>query len=163
MTQTIMLKKCSKCGKDYKDDGKKSSMCPEDRSAMGRRSKRKGSSNELRFAKKLQAEFDRHELKYRVRRTPRSGSIHEFEPSDLLWSGLPSGSAFNRHFELKNSHSWAIEDWFAKAQELETERGSNRKPTLVIRKPNSSQSYVVIDEDDFIKILIENEVLKKNE
>lgn len=151
---------CSKCTKEYIEDGKRSSMCPGCRSAMGRRSKRKGSANELRFAKKLQDQFDKHELKYRVRRTPRSGSIHDFEPSDLLWSNLPNDSVFKRHFELKNSNSWAIEDWYEKAEQIEKEQGTNRLITLVIRKPNSSQAYVVIDEDDYIKTLLELEILK---
>jgi len=155
-----MIKICSKCGKEYKDDGKKSSMCPEDRSRLGRSSKRKGSANELRFAKKLQAQFDKYGLNYKVRRTPRSGSIHSFEPADLLFSNLPNDSVFKRHFELKNSATWAIEDWYEKAIEVEKEFGANRPPTLVIRKPNSSQAYVVVDEDDYIKILIELEILK---
>lgn len=151
---------CSKCTKEYIDDGKKSSMCPECRSAMGRRSKRKGSANELRFAKKLQDQFDKYDLPYKVRRTPRSGAIHEFEPADLMFQGLTGDSVFKRHFELKNSSSWSIEDWFQKAIEVEKERGTNRQPTLVIRKPNSFQSYVVVDEDDYIKLLIENELFK---
>ena len=151
---------CNKCQNEYVDDGKQSKMCPECRSAQGRRSKRKGSANELRFAKKLQEQFDKHGLKYKVRRTPRSGSIHEFEPSDLLWSNLPNDSVFKRHFELKNSNSWSIEDWFEKAKQIETEQGTNRQPTLVIRKPNSQQSYVVVDEDDYIKMLVELEILK---
>lgn len=151
---------CSRCTKEYEDDGKKSSMCPSCRSAMGRRSKRKGSANELRFAKKLQAQLEKHGFKYKVRRTPRSGSIHDFEPSDLLWSNLPSDSVFKRHFELKNSSSWSIEDWFEKAKQIEIEQGTNRPPTIVIRKPNSQQSYVVVDEDDYINMLIELEILK---
>lgn len=151
---------CSKCTKEYIDDGKKSSMCADCRSAMGRRSKRKGSANELRFAKKLQEQFDKYGLKYRVRRTPRSGAIHEFEPADLMFSGIPNNSVFRRHFELKNSGSWSIEDWYQKASAVEIEYGTNRMPTLVIRKPNSSQAYVVVDEDDYIKTLIELELLK---
>lgn len=154
------MKVCSKCSKEYVDDGKKSTMCPECRSAMGRRSKRKGSANELRFSKKLQEHFDKHGLKYRVRRTPRSGAIHEFEPADLMFSNLPSNSIFKRHFELKNVANWSIEDWYHKAVDVEKERGTNRSVVLIIRKPNSSQAYVVVDEDDFIKILIENEILK---
>lgn len=151
---------CSKCTKEYVDDNKRSSMCPSCRSAMGRRSKRKGSANELRFAKKLQEQFDKYGLKYRVRRTPRSGAIHEFEPADLMFSGIPNDSVFKRHFELKNSANWSIEDWYSKAKEIEIERGTNRLPTLVIRKPNSSQAFVVVDEDDYIKLLIQLELLK---
>lgn len=154
------MKICSICAKEFIDDGKQSKMCFECRSAMGKRNKRKGASNELRFAHKLQSQFDKYELKYRVRRTPRSGSIHEFEPSDLLWSNLPQDSVFKRHFELKNSASWAIEDWFAKALRIEAEQGTYRPPTLVIRKPSSQQAFVVVDEDDYIKTLLELEILK---
>lgn len=155
-----MIRTCSQCQNTY-DDNKKSSMCPDCRSKMGRRSKRKGSANELRFAKKLQEQFDKHGLRYRVRRTPRSGAIHEFEPADLMFSGLPPDSVFKRHFELKNSASWSIEDWYEKAIEVEKERDTHRLITLIIRKPNSSQAYAVIDEDDLIKLLLENELLKK--
>lgn len=151
---------CSKCTIEYKDDKKQSSMCPECRSKMGKNSKRKGANNERRFSNKLQIQFDKYGLKYRVRRTPRSGAIHEFEPADLMFSNLPNDSVFKRHFELKNSSSWAIEDWYEKAKEIETERGTNRPATLIIRKPNSSQAYVVVDEDDYIRMLIELELLK---
>ena len=153
--------KCSKCTKEYEDDKKHSTMCPGCRSAMGKRSKRKGSANELRFSKKLQQRFEKYNLEnYRVRRTPRSGAIHEFEPADLMFSGLPENSDFNRHWELKNSTSWSIEDWYQKAKEIEIERGTNRPIVLSIRKPNSSQAYVIVDEDDYIKTLIELEILK---
>ena len=144
---------CSKCEKVY-TDLKKSSMCSECRSKMGRRSKRKGAKNELRFAKKLQILFDKYGLGYIVRRTPRSGAIHEFEPSDLMFQRLPENSEFNRHFELKNSANWSIEEWFKKGEDIEREKGTNRPVTLVIRKPNSTQSFIVVDENDFIKLLI---------
>lgn len=156
-----MKRICKGCSKEYTPRHDRDYRCIECYSKNGSKSKRKGSANELRFAHKLQEQFDKHGLKYMVRRTPRSGAIHEFEPADLMFSGLPSDSIFKRHFELKNSASWSIEDWYGKAKEIEKERETNRLITLVIRKPNSSQAYVIVDEDDFIKLLIENEILKK--
>ena len=157
--ENITARICKDCGGTYTDE-KKSTMCPTCRTKKGKRSRRKGNSNELRFAKKLQALFDKYELNYKVGRTPRSGAIHALEPADILFTKLPNESVFNRHWELKNTVQWTIEDWFKKAEDIEIDRESNRPVTLNIRKPNASKSYIVIDEDDYLKTLIELELLK---
>ena len=145
---------CSKCGKEF-SDGKKSTMCPDCRSKMGKRNKRKGNANELRFAKYLQKQFDKYGLKYRARRTPRSGAIHEFEPADIMLSGMKQGSIFKKiHFENKNTAQWAIEEWFKKVLDQEEENGTNREPALIIRKPNSVEEYAVISMEFLVHLLV---------
>ena len=153
---------CSKCDKKF-DDGKKSTLCPECRSRLGRASKRKGAANELRYAKKLQELFDKYELGYKVRRTPRSGSIHDLEPSDLLFIGLPKSSMFQAHWELKNSGAWEIEKWFAEAKRKEEENQRYRPPILVIRHPNSQQEFMIMDSEFGAKLLLDLEILNQND
>lgn len=150
-----------RCGNIY-DDGKQSTLCPSCRSKLGRANKRKGSANELRFSKTLQELFDKFDLKYKARRTPRSGAIHEFEPADIMLSGLPSWSIFKKvHFENKNSEQWSIRDWFEKALEQEKESGLLREPVLIIRKPNSSDEYAVVSSDFLSRLLVMYDVLTK--
>ena len=115
--EKVLKRKCRNCNRIFNVRYKNQYYCDEDLSKMGKRNKRKGASNELRFFKKLQKELDKYELPYKVRRTPRSGAIHEFEPSDALWSNLPNDSVFRAHWELKDTLNWSIEKWFKKACE----------------------------------------------
>ena len=154
---------CSKCGGDITDD-KKSGLCPPCRSKMGRNNKKKGSAQELRLSKIFQKYFDKYELPYKARRTPRSGAIHEFEPSDLLFIGVPKDSIFSMiHVESKVGHNWFIEDWHEKAKQIEIERGTNREPIIIARKPNKSQDFLIVDAEYIIKLLCEVETLRKYE
>lgn len=155
-----MTLKCPKCNKDYEPRHDKDYLCLECYSKQGRRSKRKGNAQELRYAKKLQELFNKHGLNYLVRRTPRSGAIHEFEPADLLFSRLGRDSVFNVHAELKNTGSWSIEEWFEKATEIEKDRETNRPVILIIRHPNSHREFMVLDSEYGTKILIENELYR---
>ena len=80
-----------------------------DRSLIGRRAKRKGNSNELRFAKYLQKEFEKAGFDYLVSRSPRSGGFHLLSPSDIMFKKIPSESIFNDfHWENKNTKQWDI-------------------------------------------------------
>lgn len=155
------MKVCVKCQKEYEDDGKISSMCFDCRSLKAKRSKRKGRANEHRFAKKLQSIFDKYSIKYRARRTPNSGAIHEFEPSDILLSGVKDWSLFsNLHFENKDTAQWSIEEWMEDAKRKEQEVGRFRMPVLVIRHPNSSREFAIMDIDDWINMAIDLEQYK---
>ena len=155
--------KCPKCDNDYLPRHTRDYMCSDCYSKQGRRSKRKGSAQELRYAKKLQEMFDKYDLDYRARRTPRSGAIHEFEPADIMFSRLPVDSVFNIHAELKNTASWSIEEWYEKANEIEKERGTNRPVVLIIRHPSSHQEFMVLDSEFGTKILIENELFRNEQ
>ncbi len=153
------MPKCSKCDKEF-DDGKQSTLCPECRSILGRRSKRKGNSNELRFAKYLQGQFDKYELKYRARRTPRSGGIKDFAVEDILISA-PQGSIFNRiHLELKNQQTWSIKEWYNKVIEQEKDIGKMRTPVIVARYPNEQLELAIVPVTFLMKVLIENDILR---
>ncbi len=158
-------KKCKNydiCGNEI-TDGKQSGLCFSCRSKMGKRNKRKGSAQELRFAKLLQEYFDKYGLPYKARRTPRSGAIHEFEPADLMLSGPKEDSVLKHiHFESKNTEHWYIEEWFNKAKQIETERDTNREPVLVVRKPNSSQEFVILDSEFFVKLICSLDAYQKD-
>lgn len=151
---------CSKCHNEYEDDGKQSSMCPNCRSLMGKRNKRKGSSNELRFSKNLQEQFDKYKLPYKARRTPRSGAMHEFEAADILISAPPHSIFSGIHLELKNTASWSIREWYDKIIEQEKNSGKNRIPVIVARYPSEREEFAIIPAEFLIKLLIVNDLIK---
>ena len=154
------MKTCKRCTKPYEEDGKKSNFCPDCRSRIGRASKRKGSSNERRLSKFIQGEFERVGLPYRCRRTPASGAIHEFEASDLLFSGLPIESIFRQlHFEAKDAAQWSIKEWVKEAETKEKGIGGSRKPLVIMRHPNEREEYAVMRMEHLIDILIALEQL----
>lgn len=151
---------CKDCGNEYEKRNAHDSFCLDCWSKRGRRSKRKGSSNELRFSKYLQSKCERYGLKYRVKRTPRSGGIREFEAADIMVLGTPQWSIFKRlHFENKNTAQWYIPQWIDEAVKKETDSGMARAPLLVIRHPNEHQEYAVMRIEDMVDILIEIEKL----
>jgi hypothetical protein len=152
--------KICKNGHEFEDDGKKSNFCPACRSKMGKRSKNKGSSNERRLSKMMQNRFDRVGLKYRVRRTPASGAIHEFEPADLLFSGLPLESIFRQlHFEAKDTAQWSVKEWVKDAEQKERDTGGMRMPLVIMRHPNEQDEYAVMRVEHLLDILINLEKL----
>lgn len=147
--------KLCKNGHQYEDDGKKSSLCPECRSKMGRRNKRKGNANELRFSKYLNEQFKKYNFPYIAKRTPRSGGIQEFEPSDIIFRFIPNTSVFSKiHFENKNTAQWDIQGWYEYALRKESETGRNRNPILIIRKPNSHDEYAVLSMENLVGLLL---------
>ncbi len=149
------MEKICKNGHKYKDDGKQSTFCPPCRSALGKRNKRKGSANESRFAKMLQEMFNKYDLPYTVRRTPRSGGIREFESSDIMFSRVHENSVLSQiHFELKDTQHFYIEDWIKEALIKESDSGKNRNPVIIARKPNSSNEYAIMNVDFFVNLLM---------
>ena len=151
---------CKNCNKPIEDE-KKSSFCIDCRSIMGKRSKRKGSANESRFAKYLNGQFEKYKLPYVAKRTPRSGGIQEFEPSDMMFRFLPTESIFKKlHFELKNTAQWSIVEWITEAELKEKNMGSFRMPIPVIRHPSERQEYVVMKAEDAIELLVSNDLLR---
>jgi len=152
---------CKGCGKEFEPRHKRDYRCQDCYKKLGKRSKRKGNSNESRFVKKLQELFVKYDLKnHRVIRTPRSGAISQLEKADALFS-VPNDSIFNQiHVELKDSYSWSIEEWYEKAFTGEKDTGKLRNPMLILRKPNGQQEYLVADPWFIFKLMIENEKLK---
>lgn len=156
------MKKICKNGHEFEDDGKKSSLCPDCRSALGRRNKRKGNSNELRFSKYLNEQFQKYGFKYVAKRTPRSGGIQEFEPADIMFRFVPSQSIFSKiHFENKNTGQWDIQGWHNYAEQKEKETGRGRNPILIIRKPNSHDEFAVMKMEYLVELLLNIEKFKE--
>ena len=143
------------------EDNKKSSLCQLCRSAMGRRSKRKGNANELRFSKYLNEQFQVYGLDYIAKRTPRSGGIQEFEPADIMFRLTPPASIFSQiHFENKNCAVWDIRGWMEDAITKEKNTGRNRKPILIIRRPSEREEYAVLRMEDLVELLISLDAYK---
>lgn len=156
-----MTIKLCKNGHEFEDDGKRSPFCPECRSKMGRRSKRKGNANELRFSKYLNEQFKKYNLPYIAKRTPRSGGIQEFEPADIMFRFTSPASLFSRiHFENKNTAQWDIQGWMDYAVLKEKETGRFRTPILIIRKPNIHDEFAVLRMEDLVQLLIDLEAHK---
>lgn len=154
-------KNFEKCNKLIEDD-KKSTFCQGCRSLMGKRSKRKGNANELRFSKYLNGQFKKYGFPYIARRTPRSGGIQDFEPADILFRFIPSTSRFSRiHLENKNCANWDIKGWMDYAVQKEKETGRNRTPILIIRRPSEHDEYAVLRMEELVELLIDFEILKR--
>ena len=151
---------CSKCTKEYIDDGKQSKMCPSCRSNLGKRSRSKGYTDEKRFEKFFQKELDKYELPYKIMRCPRSGGIGMFECSDFLFRFLPQDSWLSRmHIEKKDRANWDIVGWWEEARRKEEEFGGGREPVIISRKPNDTEDYVTMKKEFFTKIILELETL----
>lgn len=143
------------------EDDKKSPFCQSCRSLMGRRSKRKGNANELRFSKYLSEQFAKYGFPYIAKRTPRSGGIQEFEPADIMFRRVPPESVFSRiHFENKNTAQWDIKGWMDYALQKERETGKNRMPILIIRRPNEHDEYAVMQMEELVELLISLDAFK---
>lgn len=157
----ITSSKCPGCGKDYFPRHGRDYRCAECYAKMGKRSKRKGNSNELRFSKYLNEQFKKYGFKYVAKRTPRSGGIQEFEPADIMFRFVPSQSIFSKiHFENKNSAQWDIQGWMEYAEQKERETGRGRNPILIIRKPNSHDEFAVIKMEYLVELLLSIEKFK---
>src|SRR3990167_7156091 len=144
------MKKLCKNGHEYEDDGKKSPFCPNCRSIMGRRSKRKGYTDEKRFEKFFQSKIEEYKLPYKIMRTPRSGGIRHFSPADFFFKFLPTNSWLSKyHIEKKDRANWDIIGWFEEATIKEKEFGGFRKPVIIARRPHDSEDYVVMKKEDW--------------
>jgi len=156
-----MLRQCIKCGEGY-DDEKQSTMCSSCRSKMGKRSKRKGASNERRFSAYLNSQFKKYGLPYLAKRTPRSGGIKDFESSDMMFRFVPSKSLFSKiHFENKDTAQWDIQGWYDYAIEKENDSGKYRAPVIIARKPNSQDEFAIMKMEFFINLILELDKLNE--
>jgi hypothetical protein len=156
--------KCRGCGNEYVPRHAKDYRCADCYAKLGRRSKRKGNANELRFSKYLNEQFKMYGIPYVAQRTPRSGGIQEFESADIMFRRVPSSSIFNKiHFENKNCAVWDIRGWMEDAVRKEKDTGKSRKPALVIRRPSEHEEYVVTRMEDFVEILISLDAFIANE
>ncbi len=154
---------CKQCNNKW-TDGKRSSLCPDCRTKLGKRNKRKGNANELRFAQYLNSQFQKYGFKYIAKRTPRSGGIQDFEPADIMFKFVPTTSIFNKlHFENKNTAQWDIENWHAYALEKELETGRNREPVIMMRKPSKREEYAVTSKEFFVKLLLDIDALRNEQ
>jgi hypothetical protein len=153
--------KCKGCGNEYIPRHSKDHRCADCYAKLGKRSKRKGNANELRFSHYLNEQFKKYGFGYIAKRTPRSGGIQEFEPADIMFRHVPNVSIFSQvHFENKNSAQWDIQGWMEYAVQKEKDTGRSRTPILIIRKPNEHSEYAVLRMEDLVRILIDLDAYK---
>ena len=151
---------CPGCDSEYEPRHGKDIMCLACYSKQGKRSKRKGSANENRFAKYLNGEFEKHKLLHHARRTPRSGAIKEIECADIMIKAK-GDSIFKRlHFENKNTDKWDINGWYKKIEEQEKEIELFREPVIIARRPNDTKEFAIIDAKFLVKLLINIDLLQ---
>jgi len=151
---------CSGCGKPYEPRHNRDRRCLECYSRSGKKSKRKGYSDEARFAKYFQSQLELYGLPYTIRRTPSSGAIHEFDPADFYFRGLPLNSVFKRlHLEKKDRESWSLIEWLKEAEDKEADVGLMRRPVVIVRKPNDTDDYVFMRKELFTEIILQLERL----
>lgn len=161
--------KCRGCGKDYEPRHAKDYRCKDCHSKIGRNSKRKGSSNELQFAKRLERVFNDQNAGtgevYRVRRTPMSGAMHLDFPADIFVARGPQYSVLrNLHLDCKVAENWSPERYWQEEKELCRASGQSfQKVIITLRHPNSQDTYAFMKWDDLEKLLLEIEGYRHQE
>lgn len=125
-------------------------------SRQGRRSRAKGAAFERRIAKKLKAALGADFV-----RTPQSGGFAKGMEGAEGFRGdvLPAGGAsgFLLHVEAKNAKAWAMAKWMAQA---EADAPEGKVPVVVAHRHGTSRDFLLIDFDDFLRI-VPLEVLMK--
>lgn len=153
---------CNGCNKEFVPRHNKDYRCQECYSKQGRRNKNKGRASERDVSKGIEVIIKRYGLDYRVRRVPASGAIHEISPGDIMFLNIPNNSIFKEfHWEVKNTSSFMIPQWFSKAKDIEKELGTNKNPVIISKKPNEHIRFATIEWELFIKLLSEIEILRK--
>ena len=116
-------------------------------SRRGRRSRAKGANFERTIAKKFKAFFG-----IDLVRTPQSGGFAKKSVKADAFRGdvvsADSDYELNLHVECKNAQSWSLPAWLRQA---ESDCPTDKKPVVVMHKPNSSQDYIVLKLEDFFE------------
>lgn len=121
----------------------------------GRRSRNKGANYERTIAKKFKEFFGIDFV-----RTPQSGGFAKKSvKADTFRGDIVSADAdweLNLHIECKNAQTWSLPAWLRQA---ESDCPGDKKPVVVMHKPNSSQDYIVLKLEDFFECVDKNKLL----
>ena len=121
----------------------------------GKRSRTKGANFERTIAKKFKEFFGIDFV-----RTPQSGGFAKKSvKADNFRGDIVSADAdweLNLHIECKNAQSWSLPAWLRQA---ESDCPPDKKPMVVMHKPNSSQDYVALKLEDFLSCVDKKKVL----
>lgn len=120
----------------------------------GRGARNKGANYERKIAEKFKERYD-----IELRRTPQSGGFaydskraDEFR-GDIL--PVESNVDMKLHIECKNQKTWQLRSWLEQA---ESDCPEGKIPMVVMHKPNTSKEYVVLDLEDFFKLVDKNKI-----
>ena len=105
----------------------------------GRRSRNKGANYERTIAKKFKEFFGIDFV-----RTPQSGGLADADQE------------LNLHIECKNAQTWSLPAWL---RQSESDCPGDKKPVVVMHKPNSSQDYIVLKLEDFFECVDKDKLL----
>lgn len=136
-------------------------------SKRGKKSRRKGASYERDIAHIFQ-EFTGYDFV----RTPQSGGFMKKsdKAEDFRGDILPADKSvrLKLHIEAKNQEKWNLKSWLSQAQE---DCPEGRIPVVIMKKANTNkagqkgnqQNLVVIDLDDFLKLVDVDKVVEKRD
>ena len=143
----MQLRKTKKSEAEIKEENRK----------RGRRSRNKGANFERTVAKKFKEFFG-----IDLVRTPQSGGFAKKSvKADEFRGDIVSADADEElmlHVECKNAQSWSLPQWLRQA---ESDCPAEKKPCVVMHKPNSSQDYIVLRLEDFFELTEKRKIFKR--
>lgn len=123
----------------------------------GKRSRNKGASFERIVAKKFKEFFG-----IDLVRTPQSGGFAKKSvKADEFRGDIVSADKdvdLMLHVECKNAQTWSLPAWLRQA---ESDCPKDKKPCVIMHKPNSSQDYLVMKLEDFFECVDSSKILLK--
>lgn len=143
----MQLRKAKKSDAEIKEENRK----------RGRRSRNKGANFERTIAKKFKEFFN-----IDLVRTPQSGGFAKKSvKADEFRGDIVSADAEQElmlHVECKNAQTWSLPQWLRQA---ESDAPADKKPCVIMHKPNSSQDYIVLKLEDFFELTEKKKIFKR--
>lgn len=143
----MQLRKAKKSDAEIKEENRK----------RGRRSRNKGANFERTIAKKFKEFFN-----IDLVRTPQSGGFAKKSvKADEFRGDIVSADAEQElmlHVECKNAQTWSLPQWL---RQSESDAPADKKPCVIMHKPNSSQDYIVLKLEDFFELTEKKKIFKR--
>lgn len=125
----------------------------------GKRSRNKGSSYERTIAKKFAQVFG-----VELVRTPQSGGFMKNSDKaddfrgDIL--AVDPNIQMDLHIECKNHQKWTLPQWIHQA---ESDCPKGRIPIVIFHQYRTSQDYVCLSLEDFLRLVPKKRIFRKKE
>lgn len=125
----------------------------------GKNAKRKGGTFENLIAKVFGERYG-----VELKRTPQSGGFAKKSTLADDYRGditiVNPKHYLKLHIECKNCKTWSLPKWIAQAEE---DCPKNRIPMVVFHQHNTSNDYVCLKLDDFLKLVEKDKVVGRRE
>ena len=129
----------------------------EDLSRRGRTSKSKGANFERSIAKKFKNAYGENFI-----RTPQSGGFaKQYSKADQYRGDIvpaDNNVTCKLHIECKTQKSWSLPAWLRQA-EIDAPEGAC--PCVIAHLRNTTKDYIMLDLDDFVKIVPKKSIITK--